>query len=511
MKKNLYLAIAILSSNFILAQNISISGSSIAEVGKPNTYSLTFTPSTAVTGATGYIIDNWLILANIGSGGTIIGNINGEQIPNYYYTTSPVNQVNQISNTKTITLPIQWGENAPTSDYIEIQVAGRYIDSNGAQVGNSINTSYISSHPGGFFVDVKTISAPTISNPVILVCCTNNVQISATQYGDADVFTWIVSGGNIVSGNGSSTITVAPDGNENPFVTACTVKRSTGLASYTRSSSKTISKTARTVSFYPVYGTSQPLVDYICKGSGTLMKVDTQCGLISVNWVAPNCTISGQGSLNATIVPNISLSNGSMIDVYAVAQYQGGCTATTSIKPFYVFDGFTPPLPSGYVKFVSVSGNPCVDEGFNIEFIPDVPYANGRISVTPAVIPPGRGNRAYSFNVCNYNYCLNTNTCKLFQATVPAPCITQSVLKISTLNVLISPNPTTDKFAIDFNQDVNGNYTIFDLNGIEVQSAKIANTKSVQVDLNNKLISGTYYIQIQTETELITKQIILNR
>ncbi|MBG6109438.1 hypothetical protein IWX84_000293 [Flavobacterium sp. CG_9.10] len=41
--------------------------------------------------------------------------------------------------------------------------------------------------------------------------------------------------------------------------------------------------------------------------------------------------------------------------------------------------------------------------------------------------------------------------------------------------------------------------------------AKIRNTKSLQVTLNNKLISGTYFIQIKTETDVIKKQIILNR
>lgn len=140
---------------------------------------------------------------------------------------------------------------------------------------------------------------------------------------------------------------MTPEAGSGSVVANCIVSRSSGLSTYRRSSSRTISRAARsaayTVSAPPVI--TYTGVDYLCKGSGRVFNIAPQCGLQSVTWSAANCTITGQGTINATITPNSTVANGSTIDISAVVSYIGGCSALTQVTPFTVFDGGNTTIP----------------------------------------------------------------------------------------------------------------------------------------------------------------------
>jgi hypothetical protein len=326
MKKIILLCFSVLFTNFIWSQSISVNSSGIAEVGISQNFQLTLTAGSSGAN-THYRIDNWLIIANIGSG-IILGNINEQYSSSYYYN-PPLNQINSISNPVTINIPITYGSNAPDTDNVEFQVSGFFgtLDSNGNFVPiTSLFKKYSKSNgDSGYAVDVKIVCSPTISNPTILNCCTNNVQFCAIGYCDANVFTWVISGGTIASGQGTSCVTVTPNASGNVLAT-CVVKRSSGLPNYTATNTKTINRTARTIAI-----TSSNSA-YICAGVSKIFQIDNQCGMTGATWSATNSTVSAEtvvnGKRQVTVTPNANLTTGSHITVNATANFSGGCTAT---------------------------------------------------------------------------------------------------------------------------------------------------------------------------------------
>lgn len=328
MKKIIFLCFSLVFTNFIWSQTIAVNPSSlVTEVGIPTNYNLTLSPGTSA-GYTHYRIDHWLITANIGSG-TIAGNINGQNTYSCFYT--PPLVARSLSNNTTITIPITYGSNAPDSDNIEFQVSGFYgtVDSQGNFfTGPSFYAKYTKQNgDSGYAVDVKIVCSPTVSSPTILDCCTDNVQFCATGYCDANAFAWTISGATIVSGQGTSCVSVTPNSIGNVTAT-CIVKRSTGLPNYTATNSRSISRTARTIAI-----TSSNSA-YICAGVSKVFQIENQCGMTGVNWSATNSTVSAETVVNGirqvTVTPNANLTTGSQITVNATAGYSGGCTATNS-------------------------------------------------------------------------------------------------------------------------------------------------------------------------------------
>lgn len=293
MKKILLLWFSVLFTNFLMAQSITAYTSSPnTEVGIANMFNFTLNPG-ASAGNTHYRVDNWLVIANIGSG-TIAGNINGQSSSNYYYN-PPANEIIALSDTKGMSISVTYGSNAPDTDNMEVQVSGFYgIMDNGVFVAkNALNGKYKKSDgTSGYTVDVKTVCGPAISSPTILACSTANVQICASNYCDANSFAWSITGGTIISGQGSSCITVHPTSNDDVAAT-CIAKRSSGLSSYTATNTKTVTRTARTFSLV-----TNPVQDYICKDSGLVFQYADQSGLSSVTWNAPNCTVSAESIVN---------------------------------------------------------------------------------------------------------------------------------------------------------------------------------------------------------------------
>jgi hypothetical protein len=362
----------------------SVSGTpTTTEVGITQNYTFTFTPTPpsefhAVT----YEILYWTVEAQV-SGNSIPGHINN--IENNTVVSIFGNwEIINISNPKTINIPISFGNLANRDSKIKVHCYGKFYDANGFLVGifNTVSRNFEHS------VTVFKVNQPTISlTNQFLDCCNENVNICASQYGDANSFTWTVSGGTIATGQGSSCITVTP--NVSGSITAsCTVKRTTGLPNYTASNSKTFSRLSRSADFvalYPEFPNNSQPYEYICKGSGRQMQMSNQCGISNINWVANNCTITGQNTLTPTITPNNSVTTGSNISVYAVVSFTGGCTATTPTKTYKVLDG-TLLAPQGNIILTSNTGVFCTAEIYELSFVNTNGYVNGETTISPNFI-----------------------------------------------------------------------------------------------------------------------------
>jgi hypothetical protein len=328
MKNALILFLSLFFTSSLISQTVTVTpGSSTTEVGIPNTYTVSLNAGTS-SGNTHYRIDNWLIIANIGSG-TIAGNINGQSSPNYYLN-PPLNQIKSLTVNTTISIPITYGSNAPDSDNVEFQVSGFY--------GTIVDGTFFPKAPlagkyikqngdSGYPVDIKIVCAPIISNPTILACNTDNVQICASNYCDANSFTWSVTGGSIVYGQGSNCLIVKPSYNDDVSVT-CVAKRSAGLPTYISTTVKTLSRTARTIKI------TSSNTAYACPQLGKIFQIDNQSGMTGIIWSAPNSNVSAEtitdGKRQVTITPG--LSTWGAITVSATASFNGGCTASTSMQ-----------------------------------------------------------------------------------------------------------------------------------------------------------------------------------
>ena len=517
MKKIIFLSLSVLFTNFLFAQGgyVTLTNSPIeVEVGIANTFTFKFNPSPPtllpprVTST--YSLSYWTITAPV-SGGTINGNING--YPSSYIYNQSANTNVSASSPSVITATITFGDSAPRLSSITPIAVGSYKDDLGSYAG-TIGAS------GPYAVIVHTIKAPTILPATILDCCTANVQICASDYGDADSFVWSITNGTIAAGQGTSCISVTPNASGNLTAT-CIVKRSTGLASYTATNTKSIIRTTRTASFTPNYSTTPPY-NYICKGSGGLqMNMPTQCGISSINWVAPNCTIVGQNTLTPTITPNSTIPTGSVIDISAQVSFTGGCSTTPSVS-FKILDSTTAPTPQGYFTATpSNGGSICTAEIFDLSFISTNGFNNGITTVSPEFLwGPGdpihyKNGSPTTVTVKNINLCTGLSTSKTFSVYPPAPCASNAKVastgklvtsaKVESTEILsnslvITPNPTNGIIKAMLPDTYSGNYQIFDINGVLVQEAKFDNQTELQIKLSQKLKSGVYVLKVITKT-----------
>ena len=426
-------------------------------------------------------------------------------------------------NTSTIAIPITFGDLAPQNSYINVYCSGFYRDASGIIRGSFIPNIKT------MLVRVYKVKAPTISLPTLLDCCNARIQFSASAYDDADVFNWTISGGTIFSGQGTPNLIITPTGNGS-VTASCTVQRTSGLPNYIATSTQTVGRTTRTASFtalYPDFPNNSQPYEFICRNSvvgttgyGRQMSMLTQCGFASVNWVAPNCTITGQGTLTPTITPNSSVATGTTITVYANVNFDGGCVAQTPIKTFTVLDSTISPLPVGNFVATPSNGDICTAQLFEMSFVNTNGFNNGITTLSPDFIwGPGDtahyvAGRKTKITVCNKNLCTGQTTCSIFYVLPPAPCPAPA-LKISTLTtpiaIVIAPNPTDGKFSLTMNQLCSGQFNIFDRNGFEVQNGKFIETDNVAILLFDKIKNGTYIVKVNINNEIFTEQIVLNK
>ena len=523
MKKIIFLCFSVVFTNFIWSQ-VTVSAPSNVEVGINNNFGFTFLPSSKIpqpeagtnSPVATYKLTSWFIssnLSNMNNSGSGYYNDNSQSLNSY-----------SLSQNQSLNFSIKWDDNSnQLTDVINYTVNVTFFYANGNQAG-------IADYPGTYNVNIYRIFTPTISSTPILSCCNSPVTFSASNYGTANVFNWTISGGTY-TGSGSS-ITVTPSGVNSAVSASCIVKRSAGLSSYTRSNSVTINRTVRTASFTPNYSITPPY-NYICKVSGGLqMIMPTQCGILSINWVAPNCTITGQNTLTPTIIPNSAIPTGDSINIYAEVSFTGGCTITTPLVSFKILDSTTAPTPQGYFTATSSNGGSiCTAEIFDLSFISTNGFNNGITTVSPEFLwGPGdpihyKNGKPTTVTVSNKNLCTGLLTSKTFSVYPPAPCATGAKLsskgkvetsvqleftEILASSLVITPNPSNGIIKAMLPDVYSGNYQLFDINGILVQESQFDNQTELQIELSQKLKAGIYVLKVITETTIFTGKIILN-
>lgn len=237
MKKILFLCFSVLFTNFIWSQ-VTVSAPSSVEVGLNSTFGFTFLPSTDIpAGSSSYKLTSWFI--NCGS-----SNMNNSGYGSYSNNSESLYTYG-IGQSQNIIFPIKWEDNSNslTADIsITTNVTYYGVDGNGNtfQTGSRI-------HPNTYTVNINRIFIPTITNTTFAACSTANVKICATNYATANQFNWVITGGTITSGQGTSCVNVTPT-LTGSLTASCTAKRSAGLSSYTRTATKTINHTPFTSS-----------------------------------------------------------------------------------------------------------------------------------------------------------------------------------------------------------------------------------------------------------------------
>lgn len=331
------LCFSVFCTNFIWSQTISINSPTSVEVGINNSFSFKFTPpSSSLYG--NYNISHWEITSSNSN-----MNNSGNSYYNVYLSSGvPINTA-QFS---TISIPIKWEDNSnSTTDKLRIKVTySLQQTAPGVGFGNwsqAVTAEYnITKSDGTYYpyydITIFRVLPPTISSPTILNCSTNNVQICASNYGSANSFAWSITGGSIASGQGSSCITVTPSANDN-VTTTCLAKRLSGLPTYTATTTATITRTPRSIA-YVIDDTK----NWLGIGAGRSLSLVSQSGISSINWIAPGCTITGQGTLNATITPTTLITSGTLINVYASVTFTGGCIFNSPINAYTVFSNAAP-------------------------------------------------------------------------------------------------------------------------------------------------------------------------
>lgn len=507
MKNFLFLSFSLFFTNFIWSQSqdVAIYGPPSVEVGQNNSFSFVFTPTTQLPPAqsgTGYFASSykyttWFIssaYSNMNNSGSGSFNDNSQSLNTY-----------TIGQSQSVSFPIKWDDNNnQLTDTINFNVSVTYYYPNGDQAGQGV-------YPGTYTANINRILTPTISTPTILTCCTSPVTFTASNFGTANVFNWSVSGGTF-TGSGSS-ISVTPSIASSAVFATCIVSRSAGLSNYNRSNNKTVVKTARTATFVGLYATTNSGADYICSGVGRQMSMAPQCGITSVNWIAPNCTINGQGTLNPTIIPTASTTGN--VNIYAVVNFAGGCTINSNTRVFNAITATPPPIPYGTVEIadITICGQ---QTAIPIIFTPIPPFTNGTISINPQVLAHPGTPRNFQFRVTYTNNCSGATSTQLWNLSTPPPCVnrqaqTVNILKFSP-KLIIAPNPTKGIISVTLPETLSGNYQIFDqTNTTLAQEAKFENQSELQIELSQKLKEGIYILKVITENNTFTEKIILNK
>jgi hypothetical protein len=513
MKKKIILCFSLVFANFLVAQqSVSISGPTSVEVGIPYNYTFTFNPlypSNSTTGAIAdsYIITEWIVLTGTnGNSGTIAGYIGTPSNQSSYYYNGTYN------NSNPFIIPIQWGDGTYLrSDYVTVKVSGIYRKSS---TGENI---------GYFNFLQNTLQIPTVERMVspiisgetsVLNCDQTNKIYSISNATYANQFFWTATGGALIVGSSTGTSVIVTPPLTGNYSVNCTTKRSSANANYNKSSSKSVVRNSRTVTFtalYPEYSNNSAPIPYICKGAGRQMSMPTQSGITNINWVAVGCSIIGQNTLTPTIIPLSSTTTGSNIDVYAVVTFTGGCLSTTPIKSFRVFDSSNATTPTGELEVTQSSFD---ENEWDINLIDDT-STNGIITIFPNVLFTTFGSVRKDIKICNTNPCNGTKNCRT--ETVYVSSVNSTFNKTlnnssEVLKIKVVPNPTNGLLTLTLNNPSNGNYSILDFTGIEIQKDQFMNQSEIKIALDEKIKNGIYTLKVYTETSgSFTRKIILNK
>lgn len=343
-------------------------------------------------------------------------------------------------------------------------------------------------------------------------CCPTTLTYTAGDTGDADRYLWTVTSGNatILTGANTKTITVNP--NIGNFTLSFQAWRYTGHPSYVHNTQKTVTRTDLSATLsVPLYGGNPQ--NFICKGTGlnaTLLINSGGCTGETVTWFAPNCTVTSLGSNVYKIVPDNSLTIGSIVNVYAKVKVNN-CEVTTKQFDLRVLDSQAPTVPNGYLYY-TYDGDFCTADILYMHFS-DTSFVNGDIIVTPDFMPgPGdaihyKPNVIKKFSVCNKNLCTNALACKDYYIYPPAPCADPYA---KTVGFNMYPNPSSTETSIENSSDEEGTYQIYNINGILIKSGKIKSKEKANVNTSS-LKDGQYTVVFTTNTKVISKQLIIKK
>lgn len=87
---------------------------------------------------------------------------------------------------------------------------------------------------------------------------------------------------------------------------------------------------------------------------------------------------------------------------------------------------------------------------------------------------------------------------------------------INSANVTVFPNPAKDKFSIKYNAgDNNVTVKLFSICGQEIDSLvfkkeTISGVCTINVDLQNKIPAGVYFLQLTSNSKKVTKKVIID-
>ena len=512
MKKVCYL-FALCLSNILFAQTVSITGLSNVEVGENNFYTFIFNSGTSTSIYNGYQVRLW----EVNSPGASINNTNSS----LYQNTFDENQTRAMSESASITIPIKWFDGTRFNEKLFFKVGYRYQQTNGSWTSTEYVEYFVTfngSTTKGFDINVNRIFQPQVSTPTIQSCCAGQIQFLATQYGYANTFNWTnMVGGTIVAGWGTPSITVQSAVDVN-FISFDLIVGRAQNQGYLKTVSKYISKTSRTATFNSI-----PVgQNFVCKSGGLQFATDDQCGIDSVVWNAPNCSVSSElvagGKRQVTITPNASVIGGTIINVNASINFLGGCTVTTPSKSYFIYDNSIPPIPVGSASGNSTPSGVANAPFYTFRFVPTGIYTAGQITIDPSEVE----RQVQSFNqvvsVCYFNPCTGVRTCKNFTARVPGrgtSCTGCPQLQWRLGNTQekngqfnLYPNPTTGLIIVNLNNSTTGDYKIYDLTGKLIIESKFTKQTDLQIDLSN-LQNDPYILTVNTENDIFIKKLIL--
>lgn len=522
MKKKLLLCVSVLLTNFLMAQEtVKITGPAGVEVGIPYNYTFEFVPdynmhTNTTTGVVpdGFVITEWIVTTGSSCyNGQVIGYIGNSTNQSCYYNNATFNSPSPL------TVPIQWGDGTfLRDDKVQVKVSGYYIKKD-----SGANMGYFTYLKNELSITVNRIVAPIIAGSTSLLSCDQavvNYSVSNTTY--ANRFDWQVTNGATIIGASTNSIVYVKPPITGDFDVICIARSLNANPNYFKSSSKTITRVSRALSFV-----TSPVQDFICKDSGLVFQYADQSGLSNVSWNAPNCTVSvesiANGMRQVTIYPNSSATIGSSITISATANFTGGCTAVSSSKSFKILDGTTATMPAGYfnVTLPENESSICTTPLFDISFVSTNGFNNGITTLSQNFIwGPGdelhyKINKPTAVTVCNKNLCTGLSTCKVFNVYPPAPC--ESTARLAATESVngtftVAPNPTNGSVAVSLPEKLSGIYQVYDqTNSKIVQEAKFDNQLELQINFSQKLKSGIYILKVITDANVFTEKIILNR
>lgn len=514
MKKLALVFLFGLFSQFVFSQSVSLVCPNNVEVGIPVQCTATFNDGGKNLTVKGY---EWLISSLGGVGeSNIRGSINGQNKSSLEVATT----------SKSNTIRVIWGDAyeffTPT-----VLVTVVYIDESGKEDHEQANLSW---------VNVLNVLPPDIYGPSVQDCCTRKVKYCDGSSGNQDRWQWSVSGGNIVSGQGSKCIWVKPN-SRGSLTISSVASRENGLTKYTRKGTKHVKRTQPQTN--EIKGPS-----IVCKGQAVRLCSKSLCGMSGVHWNVPATfsIVSGQGTPCVEIVSNSTAGNGIVSNITAQAQFSDGCTAIVS-KPHKLthYSWEIPPPPNGYPYIIfddDYQGCRRMPGSYRFGFSSNTPYLNGKTTVSPGVVidvPHHNVDPVVELMVCNYNYCSKKSYCKTYTVTLPPFCdmdrsfraftaernqfdtipqiqFTDSGNRLNKVDIEIFPNPTiSNTFSVKSNTPLNGHLTIRNIYGKILVEKTLYNIVYTNIDISKITENGIYHLTIKDKAKMYTHKLIVNK